>query len=141
MHEFINIWAILGSMILSVVLGFAWYGPLFGKPWMELTGINMPEGQKPSMSMMTKPIILSLIGAGLMTFMLSSVMAFHNKFYSVSGVGSAMLLAFMLWLGFVTPGYLNFTGWEGKPWKLFFINSGYWLVFMILSAAIIAGLR
>lgn len=137
MPSFINIWALIISAILSVVIGFIWYGPLFGKKWMALSGIKMPEGQKPSMGMMSKPMILSIIGAILMAFTLSSSIAFHNVFYVVSGYGAAWALAFLLWLGFIVPVHLNSTGWEGKSWTLFFINTGYWLVFLLISASVI----
>lgn len=136
MSQLVNFWAILISMILSVVIGFIWYGPLFGKQWMELAGIKMPE-EKPGMSVMKKPILLSLIGAFFMSFALSFSIAFHDAFYSVSGYMPALAIAFMLWLGFIVPVYFNFAGWEGKPWKLFCINVSYWLVFLLLSASVI----
>lgn len=137
--EFINLWAVIASMIVSIILGFLWYGPFFGKPWMALSGIKMPPG-KPPMSMMVKPIILSLIGALFMVSMLSASIAFYDAYYATSGFGSALTIAFLLWLGFLVPAYLNFTGWEGKSWTLFFINSGYWLVYLLISASIIVSL-
>ena len=132
----VNIWAILISMILSVVLGFVWYGPLFGKKWMALSGISMPN-PKPGFSVMLKPIIISFVGALLMSYVLTYVIAFHNGFYQTSGYLTAILMGVFLWAGFIVPVYLNFLGWEGRPKALFFINSGYWLVFIILSSAII----
>ena len=136
---FIHIWAIIISMVVSVILGFIWYGPLFGKQWMKLSGIAMPD-PKPSMKVMIKPIILSLVGSLLMSCVLSTSIAFHNVFYSnyfALGYGAAYLRAFLLWLGFVVPIYFNFSGWENKPWTLFFINVGYWLVFLLISSAVI----
>lgn len=131
----INIWAILSSMVLSVVLGFIWYGPLFGKKWMQLSGIVMPE-EKPSFGIMIKPIILSLIGAFFMTYVLSYSIIFHDVYYEVGNMASALSMGFFLWIGLIVPAYLNLTGWEGKSWILFFINAGYWLVFLLISSAI-----
>lgn len=132
----INTWAILFSMVLSVVLGFIWYGPLFGKKWMTLSGIAMPAS-KSSNSVMFKPIVLSLLGSLFMSCVLSFSIAFHNGFYQTSGIFAAISMAFLLWLGFIVPVYLNFTGWENKPKTLLFINSGYWLVFLLISSMII----
>jgi hypothetical protein len=137
MPAIIQFWPIVISMIVSVILGFIWYGPLFGKKWMALSGIAMPE-QKPPMSVMMKPIIYSLVGALFMSFMLSSVIAFHDAYYLSFTLGSALSIGFLVWLGFVVPVYLNFTGWEQKPWTLFWINTGYWLVFLLISSAIIS---
>lgn len=137
MESFISVWTIVVSMVVSVVLGFFWYGPLFGKAWMKLSGIQMPE-KKPSASVMVKPIILSLIGSFFMTYVLSFSIAFHNAYYHTSGSGAAVAIGFLLWLGFIVPTHFNFTGWEGKPWKLFFIHTGYWLVFIVIVSNLIA---
>lgn len=139
MPDFVHTGAVVGSIVLSVVLGFIWYGPLFGKQWMKLSGITMPN-KKPSMSVMTRPMILSFIGAFCMAFTLSSVIYFHDAIYGTSGYESALSVAVLMWLGFIVPAYLNLTGWENKPWTLFFINTGYWLVFLLLSAAMIVAL-
>ncbi len=139
----INFGAVVASMVLSVALGFLWYGPVFGKQWMKLSGIQMPDG-KPSISVMIKPIILSLVGSFLMSSVLSFSLVFHNTYYGTTGILTCISFAFVLWLGFIAPAYLNLTGWEGKPWKLFFINAGYWLVFLLISAMLIsffAGMR
>jgi hypothetical protein len=133
-----NIWALIISMILSVVLGFIWYGPLFGKKWMALSGIVMPD-PKPSMKVMTKPIILSLIGAFLISFAMSSLMQFRDMYYAgiaTPGYISALSFGFFLWLCFIVPVYFNFSGWENKSWTLFFINTGYWLVFFLIVSAV-----
>lgn len=132
----VNIWPILISMILSVVLGFIWYGPLFGKKWMTLSNIPMPD-PKPSASMMVKPMIISFIGAIFMSYVLTYLISFHNGFYQTSGYMSAILTGVFVWIGLIVPVYLNFLGWEGRPKTLFFINSGYWLVFIVISSAII----
>lgn len=36
----INIWAVLACAIISMPIGAIWYGPLFGKKWMEIVGMK-----------------------------------------------------------------------------------------------------
>ncbi len=36
----INYLAILLCGVASMVLGYLWYGPLFGKPWMKMVGMT-----------------------------------------------------------------------------------------------------
>ena len=36
----INYLALLVAVILQFGLGFLWYGPLFGEPWMEMVGLD-----------------------------------------------------------------------------------------------------
>ncbi len=136
MPSFISIGAIISSMIFSVILGFVWYGPLFGKAWMTMTGLVMPN-EKPGFSTMLKPMLLSFAGAILMNYVLGFSIFFHNAYYTVTGLAPALSIAFLMWIGFIVPAYLNLKGWEGKPWALFFINTGYWLVFLLASATFI----
>ncbi len=136
MSSYISTGAVIGSMILSVLLGFVWYGPLFGKAWMRLSGLTMPT-DKPGFLVMLKPMLLSFIGAILMSCVLSFVSFFHHSYFGVSGMSPTLSIAFLMWLGFIVPAYLNLKAWEGKPWALFFINTGYWLVFLLASAALI----
>ena len=37
----INHLAVLVAIVLQFVLGFLWYGPLFGDAWMEMVGLDM----------------------------------------------------------------------------------------------------
>jgi hypothetical protein len=133
----INCWAIVISMIVSVVLGFLWYGPLFGKKWMALSGIALPD-PKPSMKVMIKPIIISLIGAFFMAFALSHALVFATAYLNVSGISAGLQGAFWNWLGFVVPVTLAPTAWEGKSWVLWCIHAGYWLVLLLIMGIIIS---
>lgn len=122
--EVVNWGAILVSGVISVALGFLWYGPLFGKVWMKHSGVTMPE-EKPGMSQMMGPIVLSIIGAVLAAYMLSVI-------------GGGWVTAFWLWLGFVIPVYLNSKGWEGKSWTFVAVNAGYWLVYLLIAGCLVA---
>ena len=124
---------VLISLVVSITLGFIWYGPLFGATWMKQTGIAMPK-ERPSMAMMLPSMLLSLLGTLFLSFALMSVIEFHNAYFTVSGIVPNLSLAFFLWLGFFVPVYLNQKGWEGRSWSLFAINSGYWLVMLCVIA-------
>jgi hypothetical protein len=45
------------------------------------------------------------------------------------------------WLGFYMPVDLNTVAWEGRSWKLFFINTGYHLVAALVAAMILVHMR
>lgn len=121
----INFWAVIISMVLSVLIGFFWYGPLFGKQWMKLTGISMPD-KNPGFAMMIKPMIISMIGALFMAV----TMTYSIYFMGGSGITAGLEAAFWNWLGFTVPVLLNFVAWENKSWKLFAIHTSYWLVLL-----------
>lgn len=137
MEVSVNYLALIISPVLSVALGFIWYGPLFGKQWMKLAGIPEPT-EKPSFKMMLKPILLSFVGSILASYVLLLSITHSNTYLGTSGIASELWVVFYIWLGFIVPPALNFVGWEGKSWKLFCINSGYWFVYLALVGTLLS---
>ena len=43
----VNLWAVLGSAVATMVIGFLWYSPmLFAKPWMVAMGYDPADKAK-----------------------------------------------------------------------------------------------
>jgi Protein of unknown function (DUF1761) len=124
----INYLAILVCGVVAMVIGFIWYGPLFGKTWMSIMGVEtMSFEQKEAMKkkmwvMYFIQFILSLITA----FILSSM---------IWPSPNTVYLAFMVWLGLVMTTEASTALWSGKPakiaWKMFFITASAQLVTFI----------
>lgn len=128
----VNWLAIALAAIASMILGSLWYSPLlFGKKWMKIVGIK--ESDKGTGAEMAVSMILGLIGAILTAFVLAKLLAI----YRVQDIKVALTFAFWVWLGFQAPICLGAVSWERKPWSLFFINGGYYLVNLLIAAAII----
>ena len=127
----LNFWAILVSTIFSMVVGFLWYGPLFGKTWKKEQGITDADMKK---SDMIKAPIVNFIGALVMAFILRHAVAYAN----VTTLAGGAVVGMLNWLGFIAVAMLNGVVYEKKSWKLYFINSGYYLVVLALNGAILA---
>lgn len=132
----VNYLAIIVSTILTMVIGYVWYGPLFGKPWSTLMGFSPEHRAKRDKGMRLNYIIMAL-GALLMTFILAYVIIFAGTFIQLSGALAGLLVGIMCWLGFIVPVSLGTVLWDDKPWKLWFINAGYYLVVLIIIGAIL----
>ena len=136
----INYWAVLVSAVASMVVGFIWYGPLFGKVWSQLMGWGemtpekMAEMQKKAMP----KYAITFLGALVMGFVLSHALVFASTYLNESGVSAGLQTGFWNWLGFIVPISLGSVLWDGKPWKLWFINAGYYLVGLLLMGVILA---
>ncbi|KND50683.1 MAG: hypothetical protein ABA06_04490 [Parcubacteria bacterium C7867-001] len=134
----INYLSVFGATLAAIVLGTLWYGPLFGKQWMKLVGIEKP-------AVLTKAIkrkmMMSYLGMAITTFIMAYVFAhslvFAQSYLGIGGFPSALQGAFWSWLGFIAPVTLGVVIWEGKPWKLWLIQGGYYLVSLILMGAIL----
>lgn len=122
----INYVAILAAVVANVVIGFLWYGPLFGKTWAGLLGIDFTK--KPGGAAMAKSMLFMIAGAFLMAYVFYHGLIFGNAYLGTTGISAGLQAAFYYWLGFIVPVTWGVVIWENKPWKLFFINAGYYLV-------------
>jgi hypothetical protein len=68
------------------------------------------------------------LGALAMSFVLAHAVIYAESYLGTSGIWGGVQAGFWNWLGFVAPVTLGTVLWEGKPWKLWFINVGYYFV-------------
>lgn len=130
----VNWFAILASGIAYMVIGFLWYGPLFSKPWMKLVGLTKKDIEKSAKEGgMPKTYAASFISALVTAYVTSVLIAMLN----VVDVGSAVALGVILWLGYVAATYATQVLYEFKPFKLYLINIGYYLVTLVVTAIIL----
>lgn len=128
----INFLAVLVAAILYFVIGMIWYSPqLFGKTWMELSRLN-PDECKKNMCMTT---LAGCFAVGLvMSFVVAHFVHVSNAITAMDGAK----VGFWAWLGFGAT--IPFSGvlWEKKPLHLYLINSGCYLVILLLIGALLA---
>ena len=130
----VNLWGVLGATIVSFIIGFLWYGPLFGKMWMKLSKIPAGDIAKAKKRGIAKPAILNFIG----TFVMAYVFANLISLLGVSTVAQGAVLGFWIWLGFfAATTLLGGVLWENKPWSLFVLNGLYWLITLKVMGALL----
>lgn len=125
----INIIAALLAMVGFMVVGFVWYGPLFGKRWMALNGftpetmgdVNMPV-------MMAKGLANSLIAAIGIGLVLN--------WKGAEGLLASMKTAFFVWLFFSATTALLAHIYEKQKLELTLIHFGNQLAAYLLAGAI-----
>ena len=130
----VTLWPIVAAGVASVLIGWVWYHPrVFGTTWMRLANVT-PEMAERGKKMMPLSVILSLCGSMLIAYVMNYVgIAFHI----FDWVGAVFELALWCWLGFVVPTSLGTILWEQRPFKLYLINTLYWLVTFIAMALIL----
>jgi hypothetical protein len=140
----LNYWAILFSAIVAMVLGFVWFGPIFGKSWMKITGMeNMDKAtMKQKNKEMGPQYLLIFIGALVIAFVMSS---FIHRAIFYRGVAGAVTIAFWLWLGFVVTIKISDAIFSGKTSQqkrdMFWIQVGYYFLEFILMGLILGAWR
>lgn len=127
----INIIAVLLAMIGFMVVGFVWYGPLFGKKWMALNGFTEESMKDVNMPlMMAKGLTNSLVAA------IGLAVVFNWK--GVEGLIPALKTAFLVWLFFSATTALLAHIYEKQKLELTLIHFGNQLTAYLLAGVIIS---
>ncbi len=137
----INYWAVLVAAIVNMALGFIWYGPLFGKYWIRLMGITPEQMEKGKVEMkkkMWRIYGMTFVGSLLMSYVLVHSIIFAGSYLGVAGISAGLMCGFWSWLGFIFPVTLSSVFFEGKSWRLFILNNGYYLTVLLVMGAILA---
>jgi hypothetical protein len=127
--------AIIVSAVILWVLGAIWYSPaLFAKPWMQLIGVQREPGKRDGMLLgMTS----SFIGDLVLSFILASFISWSN----ITGFAYGSIIGVLAWIGFFAAPNLPQGLYEKRPFKLFAINNGYWLLGLFIVGGLLAAWR
>ena len=137
----LNHLSIIASGIVGFGIGALWYGPLFGKTWMKLSGITFTKAQQKeaaTLSFMVRSYGTTLIGAMVMAYVLAHSLVFASAYLQMTGISAGIMAGAWSWVGFIVPTSLASVLWEGKSWKLWFINTGYYLVELLAMGVILS---
>ncbi len=127
----INFPAVVVVAIIQMVIGMVWYGPLFGKKWMEFMGMvgKSPEEikamQKTAGPLYAIQFILSLVVNVFLAMLVASM--------NYGGVHTALLV----WFGFVMPIQAGGVLWDNMSSKMkaqkFLVMTGYQLIGLVIA--------
>ena len=126
--ELINWWAVLVATVLAFILGGIWYGPVFGKAWLDALG-KTEDDIEPSPT----PFIISFFTAGLTAV----VLAWLIHATGMTGLANGALLGLITGIGFIATAMASDSAFCGWSVKLFLIQSGYRVLYSILMGALL----
>ncbi len=136
--------AVVAATAAGFFFGWLWYGPLFGKTWAKLAGVGDP---KPTTKQLARGMALSALGAFLTAYVLAhSVEVWRPTSWNAAWADQpawtyGFFGGFCTWLGFYVPPLLASVAWEGKSWKLYFLNAAYAFLSLQIVGAILAHWR
>ncbi len=127
----VNFAAVLTAAVIQWILGWLWFGVLFKK---DYTALVHKEGATPSNAAGVMALIF--VANLILCFALVKIIALPGANGATFGRGS--LIGAVCGLGFVVPPMFAQHISEKKPFKLFGINTLYWLIAMYLSGGVLA---
>ena len=129
----VNYLAVLVAAIVSMAIGFVWYGPAFGKQWMKLVGKTQKdmEAEKAKMP--------QFMGIGLVAALVTAyVLALFVNLADAATIAEGLQVGFWVWLGFVVTTSLGGFTWSGRPMNLYYLENANHLVAFLVMGAILA---
>ncbi len=122
---------IVVAALAQFVIGWIWYGPLFGKTWMSMMGMSQPSMSREGMG---KTFVLSFVASLVTAAVLSKLVGMM----AAKTFGGGITAGFWVWLGFVATVTLSSVLYEKRSLNLYALNNGYWLVSLAVMGAILA---
>ena len=127
----VNWLAVIVCAILNMIVGSLWYRPLFGKRWMKEMGYTQKDIQS---GPMWPSYLVAILNSLCMAFVLANVVAWAGA----TGIGAGLLLGLVVWVGFTGFTFAANHAFEGRTIQHWAINSGTYLVSLMLMGAILA---
>jgi hypothetical protein len=120
--------AVFVAALAGFVIGGLWYGPLFQKPWMRLSGMTKEKGAQVSMAFtFGAAYALNLLGALGLAMLNGS----HSNW--LMGMHTGAFAGFF----FIATALGVIYVFEQRPLKLWLINAGYQIINFAAMGAII----
>lgn len=128
-----NYLAVLIAAIANYLIATIWYAAIFGKLWKKLTGIT-------DMKPFPMNIIMVFIGSFVLSFVLYHSIVFGNAYFKMSGISGGLMGGFFGWLGYIAPVTLSTKLYEKKPWGLWLLDNGFWLISLLVMGMILSSM-
>jgi hypothetical protein len=128
----LNFWAVLLVWLLNIGLGAYWYSPAgFGRLWSKLSGVDMMKLPKAEAN---KAIAFVALGALIQAYVLALVVRASNAATLIDGV----VVGLVVWAGLTAAPTIGNTLYSRLGWKFWWLNSSFFLIVMVVGAAVLA---
>ena len=130
--EQINWLAVVAAAVSRMVIGFLWYGPIFGNTWMTALGRTREEigGANSSYAVAAGS---SLVMAAAFALLLT----IGTGVTLVSGIVWGLVLA----IGFAVTSTLTAAAFENRNWTVVGLSVGYDVISLVVMGAILGAWR
>lgn len=130
----INFLAVFLATLSTFAVGALWYGPLFGKAWMNAVGFTEDDIKQGNMA---KIFGFAFVFELIMAFNLAIFLTGSPEAAETMTAGTGAFYGFLAGFGWVFFALAVNSLYEDKSWKYIFINGGYWTVSFTVMGLII----
>lgn len=125
-----NYVAIFVAAVAGIAAAFAWYA-ILGKAWLRALGKTDEE-----LKFRALPFAISVFASFLMAYVLAGLIGHLGEPTVMRG----MIAGAFVWVGFVFTSIAVSYAFQGARWSLILIDSGHWLLVLLVMGAVIGWL-
>lgn len=127
----INHLAVWVTVVILTVLGFLWYGPLFGDTWMDMVGLDPAtvEANPPGAGVWITNIIATVVPVYVLAWLFVQL--------GVDNLLRGALIGLAIAFAFVFLSRMTSNMFADAPYGLTWITGGFDMVAMAISGAIL----
>jgi hypothetical protein len=126
----INYVAVLVAALSGFAVGAVWYGPLFGRQWLTVSGVQGDPEHIAIPGVYGVTLVMSLLAAIVLALVIHQL---HT-----TGILGGARIGFLLWLGFILTVRVTEALFNRTNMRLVMIDTGYRLVWAVLMGIILA---
>lgn len=135
--DYINYGVVVACAVVAMIIGMVWYGPIFGKCWMKLNGVD--PNDEAAKNKMKEGMWVTM--ATQMAATLFLVWVLYIYLVEAADEMTMMSNAIWIWAGFVVPTLASTVLWTTEStkhkWCRFGIQAGYNFILFVVFALII----
>ena len=134
-----SLFSVVIAAVAGFVVGSVWYG-VFGKRWLAAVGLTEAD-LRPSAGhgrLSPTPFLVAAVADTVMATMLAAIIGHFGEGKATFWVGIGT--GFFCWLGFVVTTSAVNNSFAMRPLELTAIDTGHWLVVLLVMGAVIGGL-
>ena len=127
----INHFAVLVAIVLQFVLGFLWYGPLFGEPWMGMVGLDTAtiEANPPGAGEWITNIFSAVVSIYVLAWLFTKI--------PVTSLLKGLLVGLLIGFSFVLMSIMTSGMFAKDPYGLAWITGGFTTVGLGIGGAVL----
>ncbi|KAA3634603.1 MAG: DUF1761 domain-containing protein [Bacteroidetes bacterium] len=131
----INHLAVLASVVLLFVLGFLWYGPVFGEQWMGMVGLDRAtiEANPPGAGIWVTNVVSAIVSMYALAWLFTRL----NVQSAMDGAKYALIIG----VAFVLLSTMTTNMFAQRPYGLAWITGGNTTVGLVIGGIILGAWR
>jgi hypothetical protein len=128
----INPLSIIVAAVAAWLVGAGWYMAL-AKPWIAALGKTREEIVGPTGKPSPIPFVISFVAELVIAFVFAALLINLN----IAGIGPAIEVGFLAWLGFVLTSMMVNHQFAGVRPLLTAIDAGHWLAVLLIQGVVL----